>query len=131
MGSLITISEVRSCFTPALEVADVSDAELDMKINIVEDYIKSVYFNDGMPTKTQAQYPALLIVMSKIIKKPGLMAKYGSPSSVSIGDFKYSLAIAGKGQHVTAYEVARSWEEMAIEMLRSRGNHWFFKVSND
>ena len=131
MGNLITVTEVRSCFTPELSVSDVSDAELNMKIGMVEDYINAVYFNDGTPTKAQAQYPALLIIMSKIIKKPGLMAKYGSPSSVSIGDFKYTLAIAGKGQHVTAFEVARSWEEMAIEILNSRGDHWYIKKSND
>lgn len=131
MGSLVTKDDVRKCFTPELSIEDISDDELEMRIGMVEDYIKSVYFNDQMPTQAQAKYPALLIILSKVIKRPNLLAKHGIVNSVSIGDFKYSLAIAGKGTHRTAYEVARSWEDMAIETLKARGNAWFFKKVND
>ena len=68
MGLLVTKDEVRKCFTPALSTEDVTDDELEMRIEMVEDYIKATYFNDLMPTKAQAKYPALLIVLSKIIK---------------------------------------------------------------
>ena len=131
MGSLVTKDEVRKCFTPALSTEDVTDDELEMRIEMVEDYVKATYFNDLMPTKAQAKYPALLIVLSKIIKRPSLLAKHGIVESVAIGDFKYSLAISGKGTHKTAYEVSRSWEDMAIEILKARGNSWFWKKVND
>ena len=131
MGELVTKDDIRKCFTPALSVEDVSDEELEMRIEMVEDYIKATYFNDVMPTQAQAKYPALLIVLSKVIKRPNLLAKHGIIESVSIGDFKYSLAIAGKGTHKTAYEVAVSWEDMALEILKARGNAWFFKKVND
>ena len=131
MGSLVTKDEVRKCFTPALSVEDITDDQLEMRIDMVEDYIKAVYFNDQMPKQEQAKYPTLLIVLSKIVKRPNLLAKHGIIESVSIGDFKYTLSIAGKGTHKTAYEVARSWEDMALEILKARGNAWFFKKVND
>jgi len=129
---LVSEYEVRNMFTPPLDYDDVTKAQILLYIESVEDYIKSVYFDDSMPSKANARIPALLLVMSKIIKKPDLLKKYGVVESMKLGDFSFKLVTTGKGKHVTAYEAAKSWEEMAHEMLKSRGkSQWTVLKAND
>jgi len=129
---LVKEDEVRNMFTPPLDYDDVSKAQLLLYIESVEDYIKSVYFNDSMPSRSKAKVPALLLVMSKVIKKPDLLKKYGVVESMKLGDFSFKLEGTAKGKHVSAYEVARSWEEMAHEMLKARGKkQWTIMKAND
>ena len=120
--SLVYEHEVRNAFTPPLDYEDITKVDILTKIELVEDYIKATYFRDGMPTRAQGKVPALLIVMSKIIQgNPKLIKKYGIVESLSLGDYKVTYAISGKGDHVTAYESAKSWEAMAHDMLLRRG----------
>jgi len=120
--SLVREYEVRNAFTPPLSYNDVSKADILLKIEAVEDYIKSTYFNDSMPSATKGRIPALLIVMSKIIKgNPALIKKYGIVESLELGDYKVTYAHSGRGEHVTATESAKSWEQMAEDMLFARG----------
>ena len=129
---LVTEQDVRNMFTPPLDYNDVTKAQLLLYIEVVEDYIKSVYFDNSMPSKSEARLPALLLVMSKIIKKPDLLKKYGIVESMKLGDFSFHLEGPGRGQHRTAHEVARSWEEMAHEMLKARGvSQWTVLKAND
>lgn len=130
--SLVTEQDVRNMFTPPLDYNDVTKAQILLYIETVEDYIKAVYFDDSMPSKSEARIPALLLVMSKIIKKPDLLKKYGVVEYMKLGDFTFRLEGPGRGKHVTAYEVAKSWEEMAHEMLKSRGkSQWAVYKAND
>jgi len=131
--SLVYEYEIRNSFTPPLDYNDVSKAELLLKIEAVEDYIKATYFNDAMPSRGDGKIPALLIVMSKIVKSnPGLIQKYGIVESLSLGDYKVTYSHSGRGEHVTAYESAKSWEQMAEDMLFVRGkNKWQIVLAND
>lgn len=131
--SLVQEHEVRSSFTPPLTYDDVSKADLLLKIAAVEDYIKATYFNDSMPSVVKGKYPALLIVMSKVIKSnPGLIKKYGIVSNLQLGDYKVSFQHSGKGVHVSAYESAKSWEQMAEDMLYARSvGKWQIVKANE
>jgi len=120
--SLIYEYEVRNSWTPPLDYDDITKADILLKIEAVEDYIKAVYFGDSMPTRAKAKIPALLIVMSKVLKgNPSIVKKYGIIESLSLGDYSVTYALSGRGDHVTAYESAESWEQMAHRMLKSRG----------
>jgi hypothetical protein len=131
--SLVSEYEVRNAFTPPLSYNDVTKAEILLKIEATEDYIKAVYFNDSMPTATKGRIPALLIVMSKIIKSsPNLIKKYGIVESLSLGDYKVTYAHSGRGDHVTAHESAKSWEQMAEDILDARKTvTWKIVLAND
>jgi hypothetical protein len=131
--TLIKEYEVRNAFTPPLNYDDVTKAEILLKIAAVEDYIKATYFNDSMPSIAKGKYPALLIVMSKIIKgNPGLIKKYGIIESFELGDYKVKFQHSGRGDHVSAYESAKSWEQMAEDMLFARGSStWQLVKAND
>jgi hypothetical protein len=127
--SIVSKADIRELFTPSLSTDDISDDELDGKINMVEDYVSAVYFNDTTPSSANAKYPIIMLVLSKIINSH-IIKKYGIPKSVSIGDFKYSLAVGGSNKSAT--DVARTWEDMAIEMLKARGTyHWRIWMAND
>jgi len=131
--SLVREYEVRNAFTPPLSYNDVTKAELLLKIEAVEDYIKATYYNDTSVPVAEGRIPALLIVMSKIIKgNPSLIKKYGIVESLSLGDYKVTYAHSGRGQHVSATESAKSWEQMAEDMLYSRGkNRWRIVLANE
>lgn len=131
--SLVNEYEVRNAFSPPLDYDDVSKAEILLKIAAVEDYIKATYFNDFMPSTDEGKYPALLIVMSKIIKgSPGLIKKYGIVESLELGDYKVTYSHSGRGEHVSAYESAKSWEQMAEDMLFARGSSkWQIVKANE
>jgi len=101
----------------------VSKVDILLKIEMVEDYIKAVYFDNQMPERSDGKIPALLLVMSKIIKgNPELTKKYAEVSELELGDYRIAYDTTARGKHVNAYESAKSWEEMAHEMLRRRGS---------
>lgn len=128
MGDLITVSDVRSHFTPSLSSDDVTDDELDSKINAVEDYIKAVYFNDSMPTQAKAKYPALLLVASKVAENSKIAQKYGLVVSETLGDYSYKISESNKNNDKKSV----TWEQIAIQMLWSRAsNRWSLRKSND
>ena len=125
--SLVYEHEVRNSFTPPLDYNDITKADILLKIEAVEDYIKSVYFGDSMPSRIKGRIPALLLAMSKVLKgNPSIVKKYGIVESLSLGDYKVSYALSGKGDHVIAYESAESWEQMALKMLKRRGGENFW-----
>ena len=130
---LINEYEVRNSFTPPLTYEDVSKADILLKIEAVEDYIRATYFNDSMPSPSKGRMPALLIVMSKVVKgNPGLIKKYGIVEALELGDYKVTFQHSGRGDHVSAYESAKSWEQMAEDMLFARGtSKWQIIKAND
>ena len=118
MGSYITEEDVRRFFTPYLDYDDIGKAQIDLYIDSVEDFVEAVYFNSDTTTVAIAKYPCLLLVASKIVSNPTLAKKYYTLNSERLGDYAYTLANPATGQ--TPYQIAISWEQMALQMLRSR-----------
>ncbi len=126
--------EVRNFFSPPLDYDDISTAELLLKIESVEKYIKVVY---GITSSEKGRIPALLLVACKVIENPSLASKYNQIATEKLGDYSYSLFkggnISGKS---AAYDLASSWRTMAIEMLEAeiagtRSDKWPFYKVND
>lgn len=126
--SLVKEHEVRSAFTPPLEYYDISKVELLLKIESVEDYIKAVYFDGAMPSRNEGKVPALLLAIAKVVKgNPKLTKEHGEIESLDLGDYSVDYSLEDG-----AYEIAKSWEQMAHEMLEMRGeNNWQLRLVND
>lgn len=103
---------VRNFTTPPLSHDDVTQAELLAKIESVEYYCDTVY-------GTGAAVPCALLVLAKLITtNSNLSKKYSTIAAESIGDYSYRLGSIGSSSSKTAFDIAKSWEEMAVEMLR-------------
>ena len=101
---------IRNMTNPPLSYEDLSEAELLAKIEAVESYCTTVY---GTGDKVACS----LLVLSKIISNPSLAKKYGTLNSETIGRYSYTLGnTSSKGK--TAYELSKSWEEMAYSILK-------------
>lgn len=131
---LVNEFEVRNFFTPPLEYADISTAEILLKIESVEKYIKAVY---GITDPTSGRIPALLLIACKVIESPTLAKKYNQLASEKLGDYSYTLlkesSVSGKS---SSYDLATSWRTMAIEMLEAgivgnKSSQWSFVKVND
>jgi len=126
---LVKEYEVRNFFTPPLDYDDVDKAELLIKIESVETFIKDVYFNGNMPSRDTAKIPALLLVVSQIIQNPTLAKKYGAIVSEKLGDYSYRLANETGNTPYNAYKVYR---EMAFSILRAKcSSTWKVYKTND
>lgn len=83
--------------------------ELLSKIEAVESYVDTVY-------ETGDKVACALLVLSKLINNPTLAKKYCTLSSESFrGDYGYTLKTTG-----SPHEIAESWEQIAIKILRSK-----------
>ena len=126
---LVKEHEVRNFFSPPLDYDDVGKAELLSKIQVVETFIKDVYFDGNMPNEDTAKIPALLLVVSQIVQNPTLAKKYGAIVSEKLGDYSYRLANElGR----TPYNAYRVYREMALAMLRAKcSTTWKVFKTND
>lgn len=125
-------TEVRECFTPSLSTDDISDDELLTKIELVENYIAVVYFDGSMPTQTKGRIPALLMLMSRVIKTGNLMKKYGVPDEIDIENYRVSIPQHGTSGKSITWEDVKSWDEMAHQMLMKYENsNFIFRKVND
>lgn len=127
--------DVRNFFSPPLEHSDVRQAEILIKIESAEDYIDSVY---ELSSSDDARIPALLLIAAKIIQSPTLARKYYTLAKEQLGDYYYEMAqpiSRGTDVQSSPYVISRTWERMAIEMLRARSakrNYkWKIYISND
>lgn len=100
----------RSFVNPPLDYSDVGEAELLAKIEAVETYCTTVY---GTGDKVACS----LLVLSKIISNPSLAKKYGTLNAETIGRYSYRLGSTSSSGK-TAYEILKSYEDMAYEILR-------------
>jgi beta-galactosidase beta subunit len=133
---LVQEYEVRNSFTPPLEYNDISKVDILSKIEMIEDYISAMYFADSTPTRAQARIPALLLVMSRVLRgNPELAKKYADVQYLKLGDYEVTFDTHARGRPPSAYDSAKSWETMAHEMLSKRGvnaNQWSnIVVAND
>lgn len=115
----LTEMEVRNFVTPPIDYDDVSKAEILLKIESVETFVKYRYFGGGsIPSK--AKIPVLLLVISSVIATPTLAKKYYTLASESLGDYSYTLAIPVSLQsdiQSTPFIISKTWHQMALEML--------------
>ena len=116
--AFVTEKDVRNSFTLPLDYDDISKAQIDLYIEMVEDYVKGVWFDETGASSTLARIPCLLLIASKIVSNPTLAKKYNTLSSESLGDYSYQLAKPSDGS--SPHEIAISFERMALQMLRSR-----------
>ena len=128
--AFVTEKDIRNFFSPPLDYDDISKAQIDLYIESVEDYVKGMWFDETGASVTLARIPCLLLVASKIISNPTLAKKYNTLSSERLGDYAYQLAKPSDGS--SPYEIAISWERMALQMLRSRTtNKKFYLTTTD
>jgi len=126
------IDEVRDLFTPSLSTDDISDDELLFKIEMVEKYIAVVYFEGSMPSQSVGRIPALLMLMSRVIKTANLIKKYGVPDKIDIENYSVSIPQHGSSGKSVTWEDVKSWDKMAHDMLKSYDNSNFkFRKVND
>ena len=103
---------IRNFVNPPLSYDDVPQAELLAKIEAVESYVTTVY-------ETGDKVACCLLVLAKLIQNPSLAKTYGPLTSENFrGDYSYTLK-TGSGTK-TSYEIAKSWEEMAFDILRAK-----------
>jgi hypothetical protein len=127
---LVTEMDIRNFFSPPLDYNDITSAEILLKIEVVEDYIKAIY---GFTSPIDARIPALLLVASKIAENPSLSKKYHKIDSEKLGDYSYTLSKA-VGSNSTYKDISTSWEALDIRMLESRytsDSKWTFLKVND
>jgi len=100
----------RSFTTPPLDFVDVSEAELLAKIEAVESYCNTVY-------ETGDKVACSLLVLAKLVQNPTIAKKYCTLNAETIGKYSYRLgSISGK----SPFEIAKSWEQLGYEILRSK-----------
>jgi len=113
-------NDVRSFLTPPLDYDDVSKAEILLKIESVETYVKYTYFGGGtVPVK--ARIPILLLTISNLISTPTLARKYYTLASEQLGDYNYVLAQpTSKGSDVnfSPFTITKTWHNMGLEILQ-------------
>ena len=119
---IITPDEVRVFLNPFLSYDDIDDATILLKIEAVERYISDVWFNGDYPES--ARIPALLLTASKIIKEPS-MSDYREVKK--IGDVTFETQTRFKSG-LDPYELALTWEDMALSILRSYNQANIFKI---
>ena len=130
----VSESDVRNFVSPPLDYDDVSKAEILLKIESVESYVKYRFFGGGSLPST-ARIPVLLLVISNLISTPTLAKKYYTLSSERLGDYEYSLAqpiSRGTDIQSSPFVISRTWERMALEILESLSTkNWSFYKVND
>lgn len=120
---LVNENDIRSFVSPPLDNSDVSTAEILLKIEMVEMYIKRVYFRGGSPS-SDARIPAILLIITHILSNATLAKKYGTLASESMGDYSYVLAPPGSNPNA----IIESWQSMAIQMLKELKSPTDFEI---
>lgn len=125
-----TEMDIRNLTTPPLDYNDVSKAELLLKIEGVERYVKEVYFASGsIPSK--ARMAVVLLIISNLLSgSPTLAKKYCTLSSETLGDYHYVLAspTSSGDESLTPYGIIKGWHRMAIDMLERMATPSDFEI---
>lgn len=110
---VISESDIRNWVTPPIENSDVSTAEILLKIEAVEAYVKYKYFRGGS-ISASARVPVILLVVSSLLANSNLAKKYSTLASETFADYSYVLAPQGSNPNI----IVESWQSMAIQMLK-------------
>lgn len=120
---IVSESDIRNWTTPPLDNDDVSTAEILLKIEAVETFVKRVYFRNGS-VSDDARIPVILLVVTNLLNNPTLAKKYSTLASETLGDYSYVLASPGSSPN----EIIKSWQSIAIEMLKDLKNPSDFQI---
>jgi len=127
---VVTEMDVRNFVTPPLNYEDVTKAEILLKIESVETFVKYKYFGGGTVPST-AKIPVLLLVISNLISSAELAKKYYTLSSEKLGDYSYTLAqpiARGTDIQSSPYIVKETWHSMAVDILEELASPSKFKI---
>jgi hypothetical protein len=117
----VTEKDVRNFVTPPLDYDDVSKAEILLKIESVETFVKRVYFGGGT-IPSDGRIAILLLIVSNLIATPSLAKKYRTLASESLGDYSYTISqpmSRGSAMQSDPFTVIKTWHTMATEILNS------------
>lgn len=115
----VTEKDVRNFVTPPLDYDDVSKAEVLLKIESVETYVKRHYFHGGS-IPSDGRIAVLLLIVSNLIATPSLAKKYRTLASESLGDYSYTISqpvTRGASMQSDPFAVIKTWHQMAVEIL--------------
>ena len=128
---MVTEKDVRNFFSPPLDYDDISKAEILIKIESVETYVRVAW---GVTSVGIGRIPCLLLIASKIIQAPALAKKYYTLSYEQLGDYSYSLAqpiSRGTDVQSSPFVISKTWERMALEILAADSTRKYsFEVVN-
>lgn len=86
-----TERDIRNATSPPLDYDDVSSAEINVKIRLVETALKHKWFEGGgLPG--DADDAVILYVLSYLLSRSDLARKYGTLSEERFADYSYVLA---------------------------------------
>ena len=130
--TMLTEQDVRNFFTPPLDYDDVTKAEILLKIEAVEAYVKGYW---EITSASDGRIPCLLLVAAKIIQSPELAKKYYTLSSEQLGDYSYMLAqpiSRGTDVQSSPFVISVTWEKMALQILKAKAeSKWHIRLVND
>jgi len=124
----ISTMDCRNFFTPPINYDDLDQATLLLYIESVEKYVESVF---GASSPNTARIPCLLLLASKIVMSGELVRKYYTLSEETLGDYHYKIASpVSRSSDVQSspYVIAKTWEQMALEMLSAAEESQTWKV---
>jgi len=129
----VSEADVRSFFTPPIPYEKVSKAEILLKIQAVEEFVINTYFGGKIPPAEKVKIPVLLLVASKLVYSPSLSKDYLTIDSEKLGDYSYKIASSSirNKSRVSPYELSKTWEQMALDILNSISPIWNVSLSNE
>ncbi|RKY26041.1 MAG: hypothetical protein DRP62_00075 [Planctomycetota bacterium] len=129
----VSEADVRTFFTPPIPYDKVSKAEILLKIQAVEEFVINAYFGGKTPPADKVKVPILLLVASKLIYSPALAKDYLTIDSEKLGDYSYKIAASSPRSRtkVSPYEIAKTWEQIALDILNSISPVWKIRLSNE
>ena len=115
----VTEKDVRNFVTPPLDYDDVSKAEILLKIESTEVYVKRHFFHGGS-IPADGRIAVLLLIISNLIATPSLAKKYRTLASETLGDYSYTISqpvTRGAAMQSDPFAVIKTWHQMAVEIL--------------
>ena len=103
---------VRNWFDPPLSEDDFTKAALLTHIEAVETYIRHVY---ELTSSSDAEFPALLLVVSRIITLPAIARNHYTLKQETIRNYSYTLDTSASPNVISL-----TLEKMAERMLNAR-----------
>lgn len=134
--SPISVSEmdVRNFVSPPLDYDDVTTAEILLKIESVETWVKRKYFEGGS-IPSDGRIAVLLMIMPNLLSTATLAKKYCTLNSETLGDYSYRLSspMGTKDVQSNPFIIQKTWHQMALEILHdlSADKKYQIRISNE
>lgn len=128
---IVDKEDVRSFFTPPISYDDISEAELLLRIKVIENFVSARYFHGSYSSEENVKAAVLLLIASDLASDPRISSKYHSLKSESFsGDYEYEIS----GEMTKSN--AERWAEMAEDILNkyvasdTGMSKWFIRKVN-